>query len=159
MERIFSRCRNRQTCGVLGISKHKTDKGTYDDLRCNTAIRFAAGCDFPDLVVPHHQHARSHETVDRGWRQPELLRRIRQHGNFIEWACFVLILMILAEGIGAPAMYLHITGALLLIGRMAHPFGLKIDNSGHPLRYVCNGTYILATLNIMVCLAVNILGL
>jgi uncharacterized protein len=90
---------------------------------------------------------------------PELLLRIRQHGNFMEWTCFVLILMMLAEGMGAPAMYLHISGALLLIGRIAHPFGLKIDNSGHPLRYVGNGTNILATLNAMICLGVNILGL
>jgi uncharacterized protein len=90
----------------------------------------------------------------------ELLRRIRQHGNFVEWAPFVLILMMLAEGMGAPAVYLHVTGALLLIGRIAHPFGLgAIDNAAHPLRYVGNGTNILATLNIMVCLAVNILGL
>ena len=50
-------------------------------------------------------------------------------------------------------------GALLLIGRIAHPFGLRIDNAAHPLRYVGNGTNILATLNIMVCLGVNILGL
>jgi uncharacterized protein len=28
----------------------------------------------------------------------ELLRRIRQHGNFVEWTSIVLILMILAEG-------------------------------------------------------------
>ncbi len=89
----------------------------------------------------------------------DLLLRIRQHGNFVEWTCFVLILMILAEGMGAPAIYLHISGALLLIGRMAHPFGLKIDNAGHPLRYVGNGTNILATRNLMVCLGVNILGL
>jgi uncharacterized membrane protein YecN with MAPEG domain len=90
----------------------------------------------------------------------ELLRRVRQHGNFVEWTTFVLILMILAEGMGAPALYLHISGALLLIGRIAHPFGLgAIDNAAHPLRYVGNGTNILATLNLMVCLAVNILGL
>ena len=88
-----------------------------------------------------------------------LLQRIRQHGNFVEWTCFVLILMILAEGMGAPAIYLHISGALLLIGRIAHPFGLKIDNAAHPLRYVGNGTNILATLNVMVCIGVNILGL
>lgn len=88
-----------------------------------------------------------------------LLLRIRQHGNFVEWTTFILILMILAEGMGAPALYLHISGALLLIGRIAHPFGLKIDNAAHPLRYVGNGTNILATLNLMVCLAVNILGL
>ncbi len=89
----------------------------------------------------------------------DLLRRVRQHGNFCEWTCFVLILMILAEGMETPALYLHISGALLLIGRIAHPFGLSGTSAAHPLRYVGNGTNILATLNVMVCLAVNILGL
>ena len=88
-----------------------------------------------------------------------LLHRIRQHGNCAEWATLVLILMILAEGMGAPAFYLHISGVLLLIGRIAHPFGLKPGNAGHPLRYVGNGSNILAALNAMVCLGVNILGL
>jgi uncharacterized protein len=90
---------------------------------------------------------------------PALLQRIRQHGNCAEWSFFILILMILAEGMGAPALYLHISGALLLIGRIAHPFGLKRDTAAHPLRYVGNGTNILAALNAMVCLGVNILGL
>ena len=89
----------------------------------------------------------------------QLLHRVRQHGNFVEWVPFVLILMILAEGMGAPAIYLHISGALLLLGRIAHPFGLKPENAGHPLRYVGNGSNILATANLMVCLAVNLLGL
>lgn len=88
-----------------------------------------------------------------------LLLRIRQHGNCAEWTTFILILMILAEGMGAPVLYLHISGCLLLVGRLAHPFGLKIENAAHPLRYVGNGTNILAALNAMVCLGVNILGL
>ena len=88
-----------------------------------------------------------------------LLQRVRQHGNFVEWASFVLILMILAEGMGAPAIYLHISGGLLLLGRIAHPFGLVDGNAAHPLRYVGNGSNILATVNLMVCLAVNLLGL
>ncbi len=88
-----------------------------------------------------------------------LLQRVRQHGNFIEWVPFVLILMMLAEGMGAPAMYLHISGVLLVIGRIAHPFGLVPGNAGHPLRYVGNGTNILAMLNACVCLGVNLLGL
>jgi uncharacterized protein len=88
-----------------------------------------------------------------------LLQRVRQHGNFVDWVPMVLILMILAEGMNAPAMYLHISGALLLVGRIAHPFGLKADNAGHPLRYLGNGSNILATANLMVCLAVNLLGL
>ncbi len=90
---------------------------------------------------------------------PALLQRIRQHGNCHDWATFILILMILAEGMGAPALYLHVSGALLVIGRIAHPFGLKIDNAGHPLRYVGNGANILATLNVLVCLGVNLPGL
>jgi uncharacterized membrane protein YecN with MAPEG domain len=73
-----------------------------------------------------------------------LLRAIRCHGNFIEWVPFVLVLMILAEAQGAGSLWLHAAGILLLIGRIAHPFGLKIDNAGHPLRYVGNGTNILA---------------
>lgn len=89
----------------------------------------------------------------------DVLLRIRQHGNFVEWTTFVLILMILVEGMGTPAMWLHSAGALLLIGRLAHPIGLKADNAAHPLRYVGNGTNILATLILMICLSVQILGL
>ena len=88
----------------------------------------------------------------------DLLQRVRQHGNCAEWSGFLLILMILAEGIGTPAIYLHIGGALLLLGRIAHPFGLKKEDASHVLRYVGNGSNMLATLNLMICLAVNILG-
>lgn len=73
-----------------------------------------------------------------------LLLVIRRHGNFIEWVPFTLLLMVLAEAQGAGAMWLHAAGALLVIGRLAHPFGLKADNAGHPLRYVGNGTNMLA---------------
>ena len=89
----------------------------------------------------------------------DLLLRVRQHGNCAEWSSFLLILMILAEGMGAPGIYLHIGGALLLLGRIAHPFGLKKDNAAHVLRYVGNGSNMLATLVLIICLAVNILGL
>jgi len=88
----------------------------------------------------------------------DLLLRVRQHGNCVEWSSFLLILMILSEGIGAPAIYLHIGGTLLLLGCIAHPFGLKKDNASHVLRYVGNGSNMLATLNLMICLLVNILG-
>lgn len=89
---------------------------------------------------------------------PALLQRIRQHGNCAEWMSFVLILMILAEGAGAPVMRLHISGALLLIGRLAHPFGLKADNAGHPLRYVGNGTNFFAAMSTMIWLGTHILS-
>jgi len=89
----------------------------------------------------------------------DLLLRIRRHGNFIEWVSMVLLMMILAEGVGAPAIWLHVSGALLLIGRIAHVFGLRADNAAHPLRYVGNSANILALLNAMVCIGVNLLGL
>lgn len=88
-----------------------------------------------------------------------LLQKIRRHGNFIEWVPFALVLMILAEAQGTGALWLHAAGALLLIGRIAHPFGLAIDNAGHPLRYVGNGTNMLAVLILLVALARLALGL
>jgi uncharacterized membrane protein YecN with MAPEG domain len=90
---------------------------------------------------------------------PLLLQRMRQHGNCAEWSAFVLILMILAEGMGTPAIWLHISGALLVVGRIAHPFGLVPETAGHPLRYVGNGTNILAALNAMICITIHLLGL
>jgi uncharacterized membrane protein YecN with MAPEG domain len=88
----------------------------------------------------------------------ELQLRVRQHGNCSEWSSFILILMILAEGMRAPSVYLHVSGVLFIIGRLAHPFGLKVETAAHPLRYVGNGTNILAALNLMVCLAVNLVS-
>ncbi|PWK59614.1 MAPEG family protein [Roseicyclus mahoneyensis] len=88
----------------------------------------------------------------------DLLCRIRQHGNCAEWAGFVLILMMLAEGMGAPALWLHVSGGLLVVGRIAHPFGLVAGNAGHPLRYVGNGTNLIAALAAMAAIVLQILG-
>lgn len=89
---------------------------------------------------------------------PVLLQRIRQHGNCAEWSAFVLIVMMLAEGSGASALWLHIAGALLVVGRIAHPFGLVADTAGHPLRYLGNGTNLLAALVALVSIGLNTLG-
>lgn len=88
----------------------------------------------------------------------QLHERIRCHGNFVDWVPMVLILMILAESLGADAIYLHVSGALLVLGRIVHPFGLKADNAAHPLRYIGNTTNILAMLNVLVCIIVKSLG-
>jgi uncharacterized membrane protein YecN with MAPEG domain len=89
----------------------------------------------------------------------ELLLKIRRHGNFIEWTPFVLILMVLAEAQGAGGLWLHMAGGLLLVGRIAHPFGLKIDNVNHPLRYVGNGSNILAVVILTIALVRIVTGL
>lgn len=88
-----------------------------------------------------------------------LHQRIRQHGNFIEWVPMVLVLMVIAEGNGTGTLWLHLSGGLLLAGRLIHPFGLKADNASHPLRYVGNTASLLATLNVMVRLLITSFGL
>ncbi len=90
---------------------------------------------------------------------PALLLRIRRHGNCAEWSYLILILMILAEGMGISTLYLHICGGLLLIGRITHPLGLKTENANHILRYVGNGTNFLAALTAMICIGINLLKL
>jgi uncharacterized membrane protein YecN with MAPEG domain len=82
----------------------------------------------------------------------QLQTRIRCHGNFIEWVPMVLIAMMLAEGNGAPAMYLHASGALLVLGRLIHPFGMKADQASNPLRFAGNTMNILALVNAAVCI-------
>lgn len=90
---------------------------------------------------------------------PVLHERVRQHGNYIEWAPWVILLMALAEGNGAGSAWLHASGALLLAGRLIHPFGLKTGNAAHPGRYIGNTASLLALLTVMGCLLVTSLGL
>jgi len=75
-----------------------------------------------------------------------LHEKIRQHGNFVEWISVVLILMVIAEGNGTDALWLHLSGALLLAGRIIHPFGLTASNASAPLRIVGNSASLLAAL-------------
>ncbi|MBO9590595.1 MAPEG family protein [Devosia sp.] len=88
----------------------------------------------------------------------DLLQKVRQHGNFIEWAPFVLLLMLLAEAQGTTALWLHIAGALLVLGRLVHPFGLQPGNAAHPLRYLGNGSNFLAVAVLVVCLVLILFG-
>jgi uncharacterized protein len=89
----------------------------------------------------------------------DLHERIRKHGNFVEWVPMVMILMLLAEARGAGSLWLHAAGALLTIGRVLHPFGLKADNPLHPLRIAGNMGAILATIILLITLARGVFGL
>ncbi len=55
----------------------------------------------------------------------ELLRRIRVHANFVEYSPLTLVLLALAESLGADARFLHGAGLLLLGGRATHAFGMS----------------------------------
>jgi uncharacterized membrane protein YecN with MAPEG domain len=65
---------------------------------------------------------------------PDLLLKIRRHGNWAENVPFALLLIALLELNGAGSTLLHGLGATLLIARIAHPIGLKKDKVYEPLR-------------------------
>lgn len=53
-----------------------------------------------------------------------LARRIRAHGNFIEYVPLALIALGLAEARQAPAVLLWLIAGLLIFGRASHAAGL-----------------------------------
>ena len=55
----------------------------------------------------------------------DLERRVRVHGNFAEYAPFALLLIAMAELRGTPPLLLHALCASLLLGRLAHAWGVS----------------------------------
>ena len=54
-----------------------------------------------------------------------LRRRARVQANFSEYVPLGLLLMMLAELQGVPALALHAIGLLLLLGRISHAYGVS----------------------------------
>ncbi len=54
----------------------------------------------------------------------ELNRAIRVFGNFAEYVPLGLVLLAALEFVQAPVWYMHVCGALLLMGRLFHAVGL-----------------------------------
>ena len=55
----------------------------------------------------------------------EMRRRIRVHGNFSEYAPFILAILVLLPLLGAPEWLIHALGAAGLAGRLLHAIGLS----------------------------------
>ena len=60
---------------------------------------------------------------------PEMLSAIRAHGNFAEYVPLTLLLMALCELAGVGALWLHLGGLLLLLGRILHAIGIQIHRA------------------------------
>ena len=56
---------------------------------------------------------------------PTLLARIRAQGNCAEYAPLGIVLLLLAELAGASAALLHLSGLVLLAGRICHAWALS----------------------------------
>jgi uncharacterized membrane protein YecN with MAPEG domain len=54
-----------------------------------------------------------------------LAQAIRAHANFTEQVPIALLLIVVAEGLGTPAGFVHAMGIALLAGRAANAWGLS----------------------------------
>ncbi|WP_136658176.1 MAPEG family protein [Nitratireductor sp. XY-223] len=64
----------------------------------------------------------------------QLAEWIRRHGNFTENAPMGLILMAIVEASGASVLLLNVIGGTLLVGRIAHPFGIAAKDENKVAR-------------------------
>lgn len=84
-----------------------------------------------------------------------LLRAMRVHANFAEYVPLALILLFAAAGLGAAATWLHLLGALLLVGRLSHAWG--VSRTPENLKFRVAG--MLATFTVLAATALTLLVL
>lgn len=78
-----------------------------------------------------------------------LATKIRRHGNFAEFVPFALILMALAEASGVNTTAVNVAGIILVLARMAQPFGMDPVETNKPLRFIGGvGTH----LSMLICI-------
>ena len=66
----------------------------------------------------------------------ELERRIRAHGNFIEYVPLTLILLGFMEAQRNSMYVLHALCICLLVGRICHAIAISREGSAGPLRFI-----------------------
>jgi len=91
--------------------------------------------------------------------QPVLARAIRAHGNLIENAPLVLLLLLLAELCGAlPPAGLHAAGGVIVLGRLLHAVGLSRSAGTSPGRFLGTALTWLALLGLALALIARALA-
>ncbi len=66
---------------------------------------------------------------------PTMLRLMRGHANFAEYTPLILLLMALLEHQNLGALWLHLLGGALLLGRLLHGYALVFSEHFPPGRY------------------------
>jgi uncharacterized membrane protein YecN with MAPEG domain len=88
---------------------------------------------------------------------PELETRVRQHGNFNEYAPLSLILIALAELQDASSALLILAGTALLLSRLAHCIGL--ERMSKPMGMKLRILGMLSSFALLITLAITLLVL
>jgi uncharacterized membrane protein YecN with MAPEG domain len=65
-----------------------------------------------------------------------LTRAIRAHGNYIEYAPAVLLILLVLAALGKPPLYLHLYGGIFTAARVLHAVGMTQEKHPNPLRVV-----------------------
>lgn len=86
----------------------------------------------------------------------QLLKRIRSHGNFIEYVPLTLILIGLLEASGSSGALVTTLLVILLVARLLHPVGMLAPKNS-PQQFACRGGGIIATILVMSIAAVTLL--
>ncbi|MFT6169603.1 MAG: putative membrane protein YecN with MAPEG domain [Celeribacter sp.] len=87
----------------------------------------------------------------------QLETRMRQHGNFSEYAPLTFILMGLAEVQGAPNALLFCVGIAFLISRVTHAYGLGLMR--RPIGLKLRTVGVLTCFAILIILVITLLSL
>lgn len=58
---------------------------------------------------------------------PDMLKRVRIHGNFAEFVPFALLLLFLTDYAQYSAAVIHSLGIMLVVGRVCHIIALKLS--------------------------------
>jgi uncharacterized membrane protein YecN with MAPEG domain len=77
------------------------------------------------LAVPVVVHRNTHRIGIGDGGDRRLARKIRVHGNFVEYVPMALLVLALLELCVLPAPWLWGLGGALLLGRLLHAFGLS----------------------------------
>ncbi|UWR10153.1 MAPEG family protein [Sulfitobacter mediterraneus] len=83
-----------------------------------------------------------------------LLKRMRAQANCAEYAPLALLLMVMSELMGSPAVALHLMGFTLLAGRVLHALGFAAT----PQKIVLRQLGMLLTLLMMAVTALGLLA-
>ena len=66
----------------------------------------------------------------------ELIEANRRHMNWVELVPFILILLAIIELNGGSKTWLHTMGAVLVVARVFHPFGISTEKMMMPQRMI-----------------------
>jgi uncharacterized membrane protein YecN with MAPEG domain len=81
-------------------------------------------------------YRRSHKIGLGDGDDAELRKRIRAHGNAIEYLPFGLVLLLVLELNQTAPLWLHVFGCVLLVGRFAHAWGVSTHSGISPGRMI-----------------------